>query len=209
MTLAFSLGNVLGFFGIAFCIASFLVKSMVHLRALAIVSNVCFLGYGVVESLLPSLVLNAFLLPLNARRLWEIDHVSKEIARATQTSPVSEWLLPHMKRRAFKAGEELLRKGEVSNLLIYISSGSVALPEIGKHLGAGELLGEIGVFSPDHRCTQTVVGETAGELYEMTGEQIYQLYYQNPKLGFYLMRLVTERLLHDLQRREPSAAVSS
>jgi hypothetical protein len=208
MTLTLSLGNVLGFFGIAFCIASFLVKSMVRLRALAIVSNVCFLGYGIVESLLPSLVLNAFLLPLNARRLWEIDHVSKEIARATQSSPVSEWLLPHMKRRAFKVGEDLLHKGQVSNLLIYISSGSVALPEIGKHLGAGELLGEIGVFSPDRRCTQTVVGETAGELYEMTGEQIYQLYYQNPKLGFYLMRLVTERLLHDLQRHGP-AAVSS
>jgi hypothetical protein len=208
MTLTLSLGNVLGFFGIAFCIASFLVKSMVHLRALAIVSNVCFLGYGVVESLVPSLVLNAFLLPLNARRLWEIDHVSKEIARATQTSPVSEWLLPHMKRRAFKAGEELLHKGQVSNLLIYISSGSVALPEIGKHLGAGELLGEIGLFSPDHRCTQTVIGETPGMLYQMTGEQIYQFYYQNPKLGFYLMRLITERLINDIRRREPAAATT-
>lgn len=208
MTLSLTLGNALGFFGIVFTIASFLVKSMVRLRALAIVSNVCFIGYGVSESLLPSLVLNAFLLPLNARRLWEIDHVSKEIARATQASPASEWLLPHMKRRAFKAGEKLLRRGEVSNLLIYIASGSVTLPEIGKHLGAGELLGEIGIFSPDHRCTQTVVGETAGELYEMTGEQIFQLYYQNPKLGFYLMRLLTERLLQDLRRREPAAAAA-
>jgi len=200
-----TLGSVLGGFGIAFTIASFLVKSMVHLRTLSIVSNVCFIGYGVTESLLPSLILNGFLLPLNIRRLWEIDRMSKEIARATQTSPVSEWLLPHMKRRTFEAGEELLRKGEVSNLLIYIAGGSVVLPEIGKRLGAGELLGEIGVFAPDHRCTQTVVGETAGELYEMTDEQIYQLYYQNPKLGFYLIRLVTERLLNDLRRSEPAA----
>jgi CRP/FNR family cyclic AMP-dependent transcriptional regulator len=206
MTMTITVGSVLGGLGIAFCICSFLVKGMVHLRALAIVSNVCFIGYGVTESILPSLVLNGFLLPLNARRLWEIDRMSKEIARATQTSPVSEWLLPHMKRRAFKAGEALMRKGEPSNRLIYIAAGSVLLPEIGKRLGAGELLGEIGLFAPDRRCTQTVVGETAGELYEMTDEQIYQLYYQNPKLGFYLMRQVTERLLQDLQRRGPAAA---
>jgi len=204
-----TLGNALGFFGIAFCIASFLVKRMVHLRLLAIVSNIFFVGYGIVESLLPSLILNTFLLPLNARRLWEIDRMSKEIARATQSSPVSEWLLPHMKRRTFKPGEELLRKGEASNLLIYISNGSVVLPEIGKQLGAGGLLGEIGLFSPDHRNTQTVITETDGELYAMTNEQIYQLYYQNPKLGFYLMRLVTERLLHDLQRRPPATTTFS
>ncbi len=34
----------------------------------------------------------------------------------------------------------------------------------------------------------------------MTDEMIFQLYYQNPKLGFYFMRLVTGRLLKDVQR---------
>jgi CRP/FNR family cyclic AMP-dependent transcriptional regulator len=208
MTLTLNLGNVLGFLGIVFCIASFLVKRMLHLRALAIVSNICFLGYGLAEWLLPSVVLNAFLLPLNARRLWEIDRMSKEIARASQSSPVSEWLLPHMLRRAFTPGQELLRRGDAATRLIYIASGSAMLPEIGKRIGAGELLGEIGVFSPDHCCTQTVVGETAGEIYEMTGEQIYQLCYQNPKLGFFLIRLVTQRLLRDLERRPPPATAA-
>lgn len=34
----------------------------------------------------------------------------------------------------------------------------------------------------------------------MTDEQIYRLYYQNPKLGFYFIQLIVERLLRDLQR---------
>ncbi|HKA43139.1 MAG TPA: hypothetical protein VKF40_14215, partial [Burkholderiales bacterium] len=47
-----------------------------------------------------------------------------------------------------------------------------------------------------------VVCETDGELYEMTDEMIFQLYYQNPKLGFYFMRVVAARLLRDVQRSE-------
>ncbi|MBH0180963.1 MAG: hypothetical protein HP490_04600 [Nitrospira sp.] len=46
----------------------------------------------------------------------------------------------------------------------------------------------------------TVICETDCELYKMTDEMIYHLYYQNPKLGFFFMRLIVERLLSDAQR---------
>ena len=163
---------------------------------------------AIVESLLPSLVLNGVLLPVNARRLWEITKLSKEIARATQDSPVSQWLLPHMNRRSFKAGEVLFRKGEVADKLIYVASGELRLAEIGRLLGSGELIGEIGLFSPERIRTQTIVCETDGELYQMTDEMIFQLYYQHPKLGFYLVRLVAERLLRDVRGREPQGAAA-
>lgn len=198
MTLDF--GTALGMLGVAFCFASFAVKSMLHLRLLAVGGNVCFIAYGYVESLLPSIVLNAVLLPLNLVRIREITRLSKEIARATLDSPVSEWLLPHMVRRSFKAGEVLFQKGEVADRLIYIAAGKLKLKEIGETIGAGELVGEVGLFSPEKRRTQTLVSETDGELYEMTDEMIFQLYYQNPKLGFYLMRLVAGRLLKDVHR---------
>lgn len=208
MTLTMDLGTALGLLGVAFSFASFVMKRMLPLRALALVSNVCFMAYGIVESLLPSLVLNAALLPVNARRLWEIDKLSKEIARATQDSPVSQWLLPHMRHRSFKAGEVLFRKGEVADTLIYVAAGELRLAEIGRLIGPGELIGEIGVFSPDRKRTQTIVCETDGELYHMTDEMIYQLYYQHPKLGFYLMRLVAERLLRDVRSREAAMAAA-
>jgi len=194
------LGNVLGMLGVFFCLASFAMKNMLSLRVLALAGNVFFIGYGYVESLLPSIALNAILLPLNVARLWEIIRLSKEIARATRDSPVSEWLLPHMRSRPFKAGEVLFRKGDAADNLIYVASGELKLEEIGRKIGPGELIGEIGLFSPEKMRTQTLVCETDGEIYHMTDKMVFRLYYQNPKLGFYLMRLVTERLLRDVQR---------
>jgi len=194
------LGNVLGMLGVFFCLASFAMKNMLSLRVLALAGNVFFIGYGYVESLLPSIALNAILLPLNVARLWEIIRLSKEIARATRDSPVSEWLLPHMRSRLFKAGEVLFRKGDAADNLIYVASGELKLEEIGRKIGPGELIGEIGLFSPEKMRTQTLVCETDGEIYHMTDKMVFRLYYQNPKLGFYLMRLVTERLLRDVQR---------
>lgn len=200
--MALDIGNALGMLGVGFCLASFAVKSMVHLRALSIVGNLCFIAYGIVESLLPSLALNLVLLPLNAVRLREITRLSKEISQATRDSPVSQWLLPHMRHRSFKAGDVLFRQGELADRLIYVAKGTLKMAEIGQRIGAGELIGEIGLFSPDKKRTQTIVCETDGELYDMTDEMIFQLYYQNPKLGFYLVRLVVERLLKDLSRRD-------
>ena len=202
------LGTALGLLGVGFCLASFAVKRMVPLRTLAIVGNVCFVAYGLVESLLPSLALNLVLLPLNAARLWEIEKLSKEIARATQDSPVSQWLLPHMRHRSFKAGEVLFRRGEAADRLFYVASGDVRMAEIGQRVGPGELIGEIGLFSPEKKRTQTVVCVTDSELYDMTDEMIFQLYYQNPKLGFFLMRLVAERLLKDVHRRDGEPATA-
>jgi hypothetical protein len=202
------LGTALGLLGVGFCLASFAVKRMVPLRTLSIVGNVCFVAYGLVEYTLPSLVLNLVLLPLNVARLWEIEKLSKEIVRATQDSPISQWLLPHMRRRSFKAGDVLFRRGEAADRLFYVASGAVRMAEIGQRIGPGELIGEIGLFSPEKKRTQTIVCETDSELYDMTDEMIFQLYYQNPRLGFYLMRLVAGRLLKDLERRhgEPATA---
>ena len=205
MPIKLDFGTGLGLLGVGFSFASFVMKRMLSLRVLALVSNFCFLAYGLVTWQLPSLVLNGALLPVNARRLWEIKKLSKQIARATQDSPVSKWLLPHMRHRSFKAGEVLFRKGEAADNLIYIARGELRLVEIGQPVGPGELLGEIGLFSPEKRRTQTLVCETDGELYDMTGEMIFQLYYQNPKLGFYLMRLLAERLLRDVSRGENRA----
>jgi len=206
MTLDF--GTALGLIAAALYFTSYSMKSMLPLRALAVASNVFFIAYGYVHSSLPELVLHGVLLPLNARRLWEIRKLTGEIARATQDSPVSQWLLPHMTRRAYKAGDVLFRKGELADEVIYIASGQVRLQEAAQSLGSGELIGEIGLFAPDKRRTQTIVCDTDGELYSMTGEMIYRLYYQNPKLGFYFMRLIVERLFRDLERKSAAPATA-
>jgi hypothetical protein len=197
------LPTVLALAGTGLLFASFLVRSMLRLRALALASNVFFLAWGYLEWLWPTLAINSVILPLNAWHLWDIRRLTRKIAEATGDSPVSQWLLPHMRRREFKAGEILFRKGDPASELIYLARGELRMAEIGERIGAGELVGEIGLFSPDRKRTQTLVCETDGELYQMTEEMMFRLYYQNPELGFYLMRLVAQRLLRDVERGRP------
>jgi hypothetical protein len=198
----FDVVTLIGYLGAAFYSGSAFVKRMIPLRRLAVASNACFIVYLAFSGhwASPEFALNVILLPINAIRLREIHKLTAEIQRASQDTPVSEWLLPHMTRRTFKAGEVLFRRGDHADIIIYLASGKVKIQELGQMIEPGTLIGEIGLFSPDRLRTQTIVCESDGEAYTMTDEKAYQLYYQNPRLGFYFMRLVAERLLRDARR---------
>jgi CRP/FNR family cyclic AMP-dependent transcriptional regulator len=204
----FDIATAIGFLGSAFYLASHYQKAMLSLRVLSLASNILFLIFGVLHEhfeimkliSLPEFLLNAILLPVNAKRLVEIIRLTKQIEKATVASPVSEWLLPHMHLTKHKAGDVLFRRGDRAHEILYIASGRLKLQEIGLYIEAGELIGEIGLFSAERTRTMTVICDTDCELYEMTDEMIYHLYYQNPKLGFFFMRLIVERLLRDAKR---------
>jgi CRP/FNR family transcriptional regulator, cyclic AMP receptor protein len=204
----FDITTAIGMLGGVFYLASHYMKDMVPLRVLALASSALLLLFSVLHThfnfeefiLLPEFILNAILLPINAKRLAEIIRLTKQIEQATVESPVTEWLLPHMHLRKHKAGEVLFRKGDKAHEMVYVASGTLKLQGIDHVIGPGELIGEIGLFSAEKVRTMTVVCETDCELYHMTDEQIYRLYYQNPKLGFFFMRLIVERLLRDVKR---------
>jgi hypothetical protein len=200
MQMHFGWGDLLGLFGVVFTVASFMMKRMLPLRVLAVVSNLFFLGYGFYAHAWPSVVLNCALLPVNLKRIQEIRRLSAEIARTSTGAPVSEWLLPHMRRRKLESGDTLFRKGDPADRLIYVASGELELVELAKTIPPGELIGEIGLFAPDRRRTQTAVCRTDCEVYEMTDEMLFQVYYQHPGIGFYLVRLIAARLLSDIER---------
>jgi hypothetical protein len=204
----FDITTAIGMLGGVFYLASHYMKAMVPLRALALVSSVLFVIFSLLHTnfdltkliVLPEFIVNAILLPINLKRLGEINRLTKQIEQATVESPVTEWMLPHMHLRKHKAGEVLFRKGDVADELVYVASGKLKLEDIDHVIGPGELIGEIGLFSAEKVRTLTVVCETDCELYQMTDQQIYRLYYQNPKLGFFFMRLIVERLLRDIKR---------
>lgn len=199
MTIPVDAGFWMGVAASLLTLVTFSMKSMLPLRAFALASNVCFITYGYLDALWPVLILHTCLLPLNFKRLLEIRKLTADIRRATELSPVSEWLLPYMSARAFRAGEVLFRKGDAADSMFYIARGELDLEGTGRRLGAGDIIGEIGIFSPDHRRTQTIVCKTDGELYVMTAETLYRLYYQNPKLGFWFIRLIVSRLQRDIE----------
>ena len=64
--------DVLGFFGAGLVLATFCMKQLVPLRALAITSNVAFALYGYCLGIEPVLVLHLILLPVNIMRLVEV-----------------------------------------------------------------------------------------------------------------------------------------
>ena len=204
----FDVTAAIGMLGGVLYLASHYMKAMVPLRVLALASSALTLIFSVLHVhfditellLLPEFLLNVILLPINTKRLMEIIRLTKQIEQATVESPVSEWLLPHMHLHKHKAGEVLFRKGDLADKIVYVASGKLKLPDIDHFIGPGDLIGEIGLFSAEKVRTMTVVCDTDCELYQMTDEQIYRLYYQNPKLGFFFMRLIVERLLRDVQR---------
>lgn len=212
----FDLITAIGMLGGAFYLASHYMRAMVPLRVLSLGSNVLFITFGLLHAKfdygallgMPEILLNVILLPMNAKRLIEILRLTKQIEQATSKSPVSEWLLPQMHLHKHKAGHVLIREGDEADEIYYVASGRLRLQGLDATIGPGELIGEIGLFSPQRKRTQTIVCETDCELYQMTDEQIYRLYYQNPKLGFFFMRLIVERLLHDIERHKLAAAAT-
>ena len=60
---------LVGYFAASLVFVTFCTKRMVALRALAIASNIAFIGYGYLGGLLPILILHTAMLPLNIHRL--------------------------------------------------------------------------------------------------------------------------------------------
>lgn len=202
MVSVISTGFVLGMIASVLTLSSFSMKSMLPLRMFALASNIFFIAYAYLGSLLPVLILHSLLLPLNVKRLMEILKLTSEIKKANETSPVSQWLLPHMTRYFCKAGEMLFREGDDADFMVYVAAGEVRLEGLPTTIGAGELIGEIGLFAPDKKRTRTLICHTDCELYKMSAEMLHRLYFQHPNIGFYFMRLIVGRLQRDIDREK-------
>jgi hypothetical protein len=63
------MSDAVGYAAALAVLASFLMRSMVSLRLVAILSNVLFLSYGYLAHIYPVLLLHVTLLPINVARL--------------------------------------------------------------------------------------------------------------------------------------------
>ena len=178
---------------------TFYMKTMVPLRVVGIFSNVAFLAFALIEHIVPVIILHGTLLPLNLFRLHELLKLVGKVREASTGDLAIDALLPFMTRRRFKAGEILFKKGDPSHEMFYVREGAIRLSEIGKRIGEGDMLGEISMFSPSRKRTATAVCETDGELLRMSDDQVLRLYHQNPKFGFYIVQLITRRLIENYE----------
>jgi CRP-like cAMP-binding protein len=203
-----TIAYALGFLGAALMLASYLMKSMLPLRVAALLACCLLAAYGALMQALPTLLLYGLLVPINLKKTLQMRKLVKAIENARADTPLSEWLLPHMHRRAVKAGSVLWRQGDPATEMLYLEQGSLRLVEYGEILIEGALVGEIGLFAPDNRRTLTLQAESDCVLYSLTAEELSLLYYQEPKLAFHVMKLIVARLMHDTEKARGAAAAA-
>lgn len=169
-------------------------RTIIPLRVAAIAANALAMAYSFLHGTYPTFVLNLALLPLNAWRLHGMWKLVRDIDTAVKGDMNADWLLPYTRPKHFKAGDVMMERGEYATAAFYVVNGEVEIPELGKTLGAGTLLGEIGLFTPDGLRRQTVRCKTAVDAAVIDYDRFKELYFQNPQFGFRLLHLVVARL---------------
>ncbi len=189
---------------------AFFMKDSLRLRQVAIVSNVFYAIWAADVHLLPTLILHIALFPVNCVRMVQIARERRLIARALATAEISpEWLTAFMDRRRIPAGTVLFRRGDPSDAMYFLAEGRLRLEELGIDLEPGALFGEIGLFAPGGKRTQTVRTTMTCFVYVMRRHEAMSLYRRDPSFGIYLIRLITHRLVEDLEvERERNRAAT-
>jgi hypothetical protein len=203
------LAEVLGYMAAGLVLATFTMRTMIPLRVLGVASNVAFISYGYVADLVPVLLLHAVLLPLNVYRLLEMRRMVREIGEAAGEANTLAWLQPFMSSVSSRAGETLFRKGDHADAMYLITWGRVRLEEFGVEIRPGEVVGEIGLFSPDGRRVATATCIEDCKLQRVTRDKVRELVFQNPRFAFHLIGVVTSRLVEDLRIIEKRSSASS
>jgi hypothetical protein len=203
------LGEILGYTAAGLVLATFTMRTMIPLRVLGIASNVAFIAYGYIADLIPVLLLHGALLPLNVYRLFEMHRMVREIADAASGASTLAWLQPFMSSVSSKAGETLFRKGDHADAMYLITRGRVRLEEFGVEIKPGEVVGEIGLFSPDGKRVATATCVEDCKLQRVTRDKVRELVFQNPRFAFHLIGVVTSRLVDDLRIIEERAAAKA
>src|SRR2546421_2703916 len=105
------------------------------------------------------------------------------------------WPLSAMRRETFAKGDYLFRVGDRADKLFYINHGSIRLPEINRLIRAGQVIGEMGIFSPGRERTASALCEEDVEAFTMGREEVVHLFTLNPSLAMELMQLSNKRFI--------------
>jgi hypothetical protein len=197
-----TIANILALIGAIFFVATLLMRTMVPLRVTGIISDVFFIGYGVLSGTMTTLFLYILLLPINIFRLGQMLKLVKRARIAAQGDLSMDWLKPFMTRRQYRKGDVLFRKGDRANEMFFTVTGKFLVTELGIELPPGRLVGELGFLSPDNRRTQSLECTEDGQVLAITYDRLLEIYFQNPEFGYYFLRLSTERLLQNIGRLE-------
>lgn len=201
-----SVAEMSGYLAAVLVFFTFYMKTMIPLRIVGLCANGAFIAYGYMNGLYPVFILHMILLPLNGLRLRQMLLLTRQVRAAAHGDLNMEWLRPFTSTRHAKAGEVLFHKGDDAPDMFVVVSGRYRLAESGIELTAQQVVGEFALLAPERKRTQTLRCVEPGTLLQIGYSQVEQLFFQNPKFGFYLLKLITARLFANVARLESEVA---
>lgn len=195
-----------GYLGSMLMFSTFWMRTMIPLRIAAIAGNLAMATYAILAGLYPMVGLQILMLPVNIYRLVQMRRLTQRVKQAAGGEFDAAALIPFMRKEVHKDGDVLFRAGDESDRMYILKSGAVRLVEVDHVLGPDSIFGEIGLVSSHNKRTATAVCDGPTVLMSINQNDVHQLYFQEPEFGFYLMRLVTDRLLKNLEARPAAQA---
>ena len=184
-----TLPNVLGATGAIFYVVSMSMKTAIPLRITSLVSVLCLLGSSILARSLPAITLYAVLLPVHSIRLYQMFDLIKKVRAAAGTDLSMDWLRPYMKKRKYREGDILFRKGDPADEMFLVGKGRYRVLELDNELQPGQIFGELGLLTPGYHRTQSVECVESGHVLTLPYDEVRALYFENPRFGFYFLQL--------------------
>lgn len=179
---------------------AFALPTIVQLRWLAVVGGALIVVLGLVTADYISAILGLAIVAVNVWRVMEmrrLEGVTREATAASAAPVTLDWLLPYMRPVALPKDTVVFHKGEAADSMYFVSHGRVRFEEFGVEMGKGSLFGEIGIFSHDKTRTATAKCIEDCSLLKIDADKVHELYYKNPNFGFFIVDLITRRLMED------------
>jgi CRP-like cAMP-binding protein len=195
-----SFPGILTYAALALLVVAFWFPTIIWLRMVAIAASVVVAVHGLLVVDYLAAALGVALIGVNAWRLIEMRRLVSVTREATASSgaPITlDWLLPYMRPLALPKDTVVFHKGAAADAMYFVSHGRVRFEELGVEMGKGALFGEIGIFSHDKLRTATAKCMEDCSLLQISAEKVRELYYQNPDFGFFIVGLITRRLMED------------
>ncbi len=156
--------------------------------ALGLVAGLYFGSHAIVLAYLMLAVMDA----ARVIRLRNILEYTK--LQSDQKTASLEFLTHYMKPKTFSQNSLMFSEGDQSNDVFLITAGTIRLKEVAVELKAGDMIGEIGVFSPAGERTATAFCQTPVDVLAISAQRVFELYAQAPLFGLRLMQLIIRRM---------------
>ncbi|MAM61958.1 cyclic nucleotide-binding domain-containing protein [Maritimibacter sp. UBA3975] len=191
--------DIVSYLAAVLVFATFFMKSILPLRAIAIASNVAFITYSAGAGLMPTLVLHICLLPLNILRIMQHLALVRRVRSASEGVPDIDRILPLMDVQNYAAGDVIFRAGDPGRSLRYLARGRVRFEEVEAEIGDGTVFGEIALFLDKQTRTATATCLSDCTIYRLSKDKVIELTVLDPGFGLFLSRLMAERMQSNLE----------